>query len=144
VGGMSILSWAKPPRAMPAEEWKAISADSAPPGVYVPNMSDEDAYRWRAKKIGGQDPRVEIRKTVTGQVRKRKYGEYATYAQILLIVRPDGSVNVSMNGTADFSRTESDEMFAAVAEAREVLAQMVHASQTRHGRWDDSGHVPPG
>ena len=39
---MSVLDWDKPGRVVSIEEWKGISADSAPPGVYTPNMSDED------------------------------------------------------------------------------------------------------
>ena len=115
---MSVLMWAEPERVMPAEEWMAISADSAPPGVYTPGMSAEDRYRRKAKRIGGGDPRVEIRKTVTGAVRKRKYGDYATCAQVLLIVRPDGSVNMPVNGTAEFSAAEWGELSAAVSEAK--------------------------
>lgn len=39
---MPLLMWEKPERVMSKEAWKGISADSAPPGVYIPNMSNED------------------------------------------------------------------------------------------------------
>lgn len=40
------------------------SADGAPPGVYVPNMSDEDKEKWLAKVAYGKTdyPQAEIRK----------------------------------------------------------------------------------
>lgn len=128
---MSILVWDKPAQVMTPEEYAAISADGAPPGVYVPNMSKEDTYKWRARKIGGKDPRVEIRKTVSGRARKAADGSWitsVTYAQVVLIVRPlgsaegeTGSVRMSMNGTAEFDSGEWAELAAAVAEAREAL-----------------------
>ena len=39
-------------RAEPIEDWKANQADGAPPGTYVPNMSDADAARWRGDISG--------------------------------------------------------------------------------------------
>lgn len=114
-----ILSWGKPPRKMPAEEWRDISADNAPPGVYVPNMSDEDAQKWRAKHVKGKDPRVEIRKVVTGADPDGR----GTYAQILIVVRPVGIVRMSANGPMTFHEVEWAELFQAVAEAREKLQE---------------------
>lgn len=59
---MSILSWEKPPRRTSVENWKSISADGAPPGVYSPNMSQEDRLKWKAKLVGkkGGIKQVEI------------------------------------------------------------------------------------
>jgi hypothetical protein len=99
----SVLMWDKPAKVMTTEEWQAISADSAPPGVYVPNMSDADRAAWKAKAIKGQDPRVEIRKTAGG-------------TQVLIIVRPE-SVRMSMNGSATFTQEEWGELGTAVTEA---------------------------
>lgn len=119
-----ILTWDKPARAESIEDWKARSADGAPPGVYAPNMSESDSRAWKAKLIGGQDPRVEIRKTVVGTPRKSKYGDWNTtsYAQVLIVVRAD-SVTMSANGTMEFSNDESEQLFAAVAEARIALRE---------------------
>lgn len=123
---MGILDWDKPKKAMSTEEWQSISADGAPPGVYVPNMSDDDMKKWKAKLIGGKNPRVEIRKTVAGSPRpapKRMQSWTATitnYAQVLIIVDAD-SVRISANGTMDFQITEFIELDAAVKEARLVL-----------------------
>lgn len=106
---MGVLVWAKPAKVMTDEEWRSISADSAPPGVYVPNMSDASRRAWKAKAIGGRDPRVEIRKTADG-------------TQVLTIVRPE-SVRMSMNGPATFTRQEWDELRIAVAEAVTALEE---------------------
>jgi hypothetical protein len=103
-----VLSWEKPARIIPAEEWQSITADNAPPGVYIQNMSREDTLKWKARLIGGQEPRIEIRKT-------------AGPAQILIIVRP-GEVRMSMNGTAVFRDGEVTEMHAAIMEAEAELA----------------------
>lgn len=103
---MSVLSWDKPEKIMTREEWEDISADGAPPGVYTPNMSAEDAARWKAKLIGarGDHPRVEIRKTTDGGV------------QILIIVCAD-EVATSMNGTARMSLLDTVLMEQAIMEA---------------------------
>ena len=135
---MGVLMWDKPEKIMSTEEWMAISADCAPPGVYVPNMSKGDAERWKAKLVGTRSghPRVEIRKTAHG-------------VQVLLIVaavldpRPGpnprtgrvdwtamsewernqrpANIKVSMNGTAFLSFEDLADMNAAIEEARQVL-----------------------
>lgn len=129
---MNILSWDKPKRAVSVEEWKNISADSAPPGVYVPNMSDEDANRWKAKLVGAKTaaPRVEIRKTLRG-------------TQLLIIVALDGwdykheyvtsqksrwdvntkglNIRMSMNGPLLMTFAEHKEMSDAILEASATL-----------------------
>jgi hypothetical protein len=108
---VSILDWSRPPKAMTTQEWQAISADSAPPGVWTPNMSREDALKWKARRIGGDTPRVEIRKTVTG-------GSH--YAQLLVVVTLE-DVTMSMNGRAKFSMREFTELDQAVSEAHDRL-----------------------
>lgn len=113
-----VLSWDKPQRKMSKEDWKAISADGAPPGVYTPNMSEADKAKWKAVKKGQNsgDLRVEIRKTVSGDTPEKQH----CYAQVLLVVRKD-SVALSCNGTAVFTADEADEMAKAIAEARLAL-----------------------
>ena len=103
-----ILDWSKQPKKMSTREWMSISADCAPPGVYTPNMSDEDARKWRAKKIGGADPRVEIR-TLRG-------------SQMLIIVRPS-QVRISMNGPVELDGDAWTDFKYAVEEAQAVLAR---------------------
>jgi hypothetical protein len=121
---MTVLMWDKPAKTESTEEWKSRSADGAPPGVYTPNMGEADMLAWKARLVGGQDPRVEIRKTVVGTPRKSKHGSWNTtsYAQVLIVVRAD-SVTMSANGTMEFSNDETSELFKAVAEARAALGE---------------------
>ena len=108
---VTVLSWDKPAKVMTQEEWRSISADGAPPGVYVPNMSAGDATKWRAKLIGrhGDHPRVEIRKTAGG-------------TQILIVVCAD-EIAMSMNGTAKLGIADYGDMHRAVAEAQAVIRE---------------------
>lgn len=65
---MSIVKWDKPKKAMSKEEWSSISADSAPPGVYTPNMSQKDRETWKGTVAGQRTGhlQVELRKTFGG------------------------------------------------------------------------------
>lgn len=121
---MGILSWDKPTQVMSKEKWASISADGAPPGVYVPNMSRADQEKWKAKIIGGQYPRVEIRKTASSQMvivvsltgdpmyhnkwAKKDYGQ-------------ETNIKVSMNGPAEMTFEEFDEFHQAILEAKSAL-----------------------
>ena len=122
---MGILKWDEPQKVMSTDEWKAISADGAPPGVYVPNMSKADELAWKAKLVGvtTEYPRVEIRKS--------------SYALVLIIVSlgqgfkqkyksmPEGTnVQISMNASAAFDWQEWAEFDQAVQEAREALERL--------------------
>lgn len=117
-----ILSWDKPEKVMSTAEWQRISADGAPPGVYTPNMSAINMAKWKAKYVGGENPRVEIRKTVIGPSRSVPYRDWLTnsYAQVLIIVDAT-SVRMSANGTAHFENSEFDQLAQAVDEARVVV-----------------------
>lgn len=62
---MSILSWDKPKQKLTKKQWaEAAGFEDGPTGGYVPNMSDEDNARWKAKVTGQKlgFPQVEIRK----------------------------------------------------------------------------------
>lgn len=119
-----ILSWDKPEKVMSTEEWQRISADSAPPGVYTPNMSTVDMAKWKAKYVSGKNPRVEIRKTVIGPFRPTKmpspWETLRNVAQLLVVVDA-ATVRMSANGTADFEGWEFDQLHEAVAEAWFVI-----------------------
>jgi len=104
---MNVLNWEKPRRVMSRRQYESISADGAPPGVYTPNMSDADAATWRAKKIGGSDPRVEIR-VLKG-------------SQAVIVVRPH-RLRVSMNGPVELDDDGYEQLIQAIAEARHVIA----------------------
>lgn len=111
---MTILYWGKPEKAISIDEWKSIAADSAPPGVYSPNMSAEDAERWKAKYVGMKsgDPRVEIRKSFS-----------AALGVFKVRVGSDGwpTVDMSFNGTAKLDYVEFRDLQDAVTEAVDRL-----------------------
>lgn len=103
---MSVLNWGKPARVLSRSQYESISAEGAPPGVYTPNMSDADAATWRAKKIGGADPRIEIR-VLRG-------------SQVVIVVRPH-TLRISMNGPIELDEDGYQQFISAIAEARIVL-----------------------
>jgi hypothetical protein len=102
-----MLYWGEVPKKLSFEEWSSITADSAPPGVYQPNMTDEYMQKWKAKYIGGENRRVEIRKTLRG-------------VQLKFIVWPD-AVNLLANGTLVFDNKDLEEFESAIVEARNYL-----------------------
>lgn len=140
-----VLSWDKPPKAIPHEEWLAISADCAPPGVYTPNMSEADRYRWKAALAGQRTPgelRAEIRKSLgsegtggsgtsangwKGDPGKRR----RTHAEALILVYEDGEVRMSANGQMAFSPQDWADLSLAVEEAREALRRYREARKEK-------------
>lgn len=113
---MGILYWDKVKKALPTAEHNARnSSDCGVPGTFVPNMSEKDRYRWKATVIRGKNPRVEIRKAVSG---KSPVDGSGTYAQILIVVFPYGEQVISMNGKA---LIDVADLADAVQEARAVL-----------------------
>jgi len=122
---MAILSWDKPERAISVDAWKGLLADSAPPGVYMPNMSRKDMEKWKAKLCGhtkGQ-ARVEIRKSwggaqvliivsLTGTEYPDKYGK---------VGQKDVNVEISQNGRIYAAFEEMEQLTQAVAEAKALL-----------------------
>lgn len=113
-----VLVWDKPQKAMSTEDWKKISADSAPPGVYTPNMSEEDKLKWKATLIRGKKPRVEVRKTFKGEKH---------YAQALFVIDPwaDKSLIISTNGKIAMDEEDIRNFAEMLKEAAEVLKPLV-------------------
>jgi len=115
-----ILNFDKPKKARSTEKHNDDHrSDTGIPGAFVPNMSKTDMLDWKAKRIGGPDPRIEIRKTVTGEDPTLKYPHCC--AQVLLVVRRNGSVVMSSNGRMVFYRQVWLELQEAVAEAVSIL-----------------------
>lgn len=105
---MPILRWDKPKQVMSQDEWSSIAADSAPPGVYTPNMSQEDQLAWKAKFVRrvGDLSSVEIRKR----------------AKSLMLIRVfKNFILISANGTIELTDADFTDLCLAVAEAREKL-----------------------
>lgn len=126
---MGVLYWEKPERIMSVEDWKQISADGAPPGVYTPNMSEEDKLKWKATLVGKttENPRVEIRKTFRWHNGKKYPDSENHYAQTLIVVHKNEKpfVLMSSNGKIAASIQEIEYMHTAIKEAKEVLDQMI-------------------
>lgn len=124
-GSAQLLAWDKPPLAEPYEKWAAYQADSAPPGTYQPNMSDEWMGRWKAKMCGQRSGdlqknlRVEIRKSAGRSV------------QVKIVAYLSSGVLMSMNGTAEFTAREFAELPLAVAEAREAMTRYARDHQAK-------------
>tara|TARA_R110000772_G_scaffold6250_8_gene21954 strand:- start:2796 stop:3197 length:402 start_codon:yes stop_codon:yes gene_type:complete len=125
------ILWEKPEKAMSIEEWKSLSADGAPPGVYTPNMSVEDMLRWKGTIIKGSNPRVELRKTFNKQNYKPYPNNTNMFAQVLVIVSNKGlndihgcNVIMSMNGKCGMSFDELEEMQKVIEIGRIALSKI--------------------
>ena len=122
-----LLCFDKPNKVRSTEEhYKTYMSDSGIAGTYVPNMSEEDKNKWKAKHIKGDDERIKIRKTMNG-------------VQVLIVVykkeRPvkwnannrdewskrHQNVQMSMNGKLDMTWDEFWDINEAVKEALEIL-----------------------
>jgi hypothetical protein len=124
---MTIVKWDKPKQTLSKEEWQSLSADSAPPGVYTPNMSKQDREAWKGTVKGTKSgrPQVELRRSFGG-------------AQMLIIVclkggytyknyKPDCkyggdgtkpyNMHIALNGGAQLTLKDWDELNLAVREA---------------------------
>ena len=124
-----VLDWNKPEKIMSVEDWKSISADGCPAGVYTPNMSEEDKSKWKAKLIKGKNPRVEIRKTFQKSNGKPYPDNINYYAQNLIVVSlnpevKDCNIIFSLNGKAGISFIEMQELQKAIDEAVAVLKKI--------------------
>lgn len=128
-----IPSFAKPEKVLSTEAWKGISADGAPPGVYVSNMSSEDRKKWKAKLVGTKsgDHQIEIRKMLSG-------------TNLVLIVNglmpstPEESllVKMSANGPGYFYPYELKEFELAIQEARDILKILDRGSTSKRTYMD--------
>lgn len=108
---MALLSFDKPAKVRSTEEHNEMYiSDSGVAGTYVPNMSDKDMLAWKAKYIGGNNPRIEIRKTLANKM----------YVNIKLIVTLE-SVQMSQNGTAYWNSEDWFDLHTAILEARSIL-----------------------
>ncbi len=108
------LMWEEPAKVMIAEERaERYQSDSGVPGTYVPNMSEADQLRWRARLVKGKDPRVELR---------RRCG----LALVLIVVRYKGpgiDVTMSMNRAAHLIAADWWDLKEAVKEAYNRLVE---------------------
>ena len=122
---MAILDFNKPAKVRStADHNKRYMSDSGVDGTYVPNMSEADMKKWKAKHIKGADERIEIRKTLNGvqllvvvyKTRKETEG----YGGIMRMEHEN--VQMSMNGKLQMSFAQYKELKEAISEAIVILA----------------------
>ena len=103
-----LLNFTKPDKVRSTEEHNDMYvACGAVPGVYVPNMSDEDNCRWKCKHIEGDNERIEMRKWMG--------------ANIVVVVWKGLDMKISANSSMHFEEHEWDELVAIVQEARHYM-----------------------
>lgn len=119
------LHWDKIEKVQTTEQWAENGFEDGPRGGYVPNMNQTDMERWKAKLVGANTntPQVEIRKSNNG-------------VQLLMIVslgegyryktrgRRGVNVHLALNGGAQLTFAQMDEMHECVGEARDVLQRL--------------------
>lgn len=122
-----MLIWEKPTPILSKEEWKEEQDHPEHP-TYRPNMSDEDATKWRARIFPkANPPRVEIRKSCS----------LDNYCMMKIVVRarpefiPNQTgrrnhtlpprIDISMNGTMQLTMREWTDMMKGILEAVETL-----------------------
>lgn len=139
--------WDRPKPVMSKDDWGSLSADGAPPGVYVPNMSDEDRARWKVRLLGHKTgfPQLEIRKDSTViilSLRGYKYKYYDTRQTPEKIAEakankyypdPDApkgwpTVHIATAGPMQLSLEELDEFKLALEEGMQYLRDLVQKS----------------
>ena len=142
----TLVMWDKPKQVISKEEWKNISADSAPPGVYSSNMSKKDAATWKGKVVGGKlgRPQIELRKVFSGsfkQLSDEGWGK-GFCANVVIIVANKGfkyknikrdesvdyNIHFAMNGGAAMTFAEMEEIQLVIEEAKAKLVEVAIVS----------------
>jgi hypothetical protein len=143
-----LLEFEKPKKLRSSKEHNArYMSDSGVAGTYVPNMSDVDMNKWKAKHIKGDDERIEIRKTIKGvqlliivykkpyQPPKPEFPEYDGgskdfyWEQANVFYNQDckryakrhNDIQISMNGKLDLTFDNFWDIQEVVREAIEIL-----------------------
>lgn len=143
----SLLSFEKPKKIRSTKDHnREFMSEARASGTYVPNMSEKDKTKWKAKKIGGDDRRIEIRKSIRGfdpmiDKRNRERGYTRSKencgAEILMIVRPDSSVVMSANGRMAFGCGQWKELQEAYQEAIQEFIKEDIRQFSPYSRWED-------
>lgn len=140
---MSLLCWDKPKKEFDTHEdyVEANSSSAEADGTYVPNMSDEDNAKWKARLVGQKSGplRVEIRRGWGGVqmllvvsesnvwsnedvARHDKYmADFPVYAENHGLMPLKDHIALSMNGTFRCTFEEWSEVQVVIDEAREYL-----------------------
>lgn len=111
---MSILCFDEIKKLRSTKEHNEIFvSDCEVAGTFVPNMSDADNKKWKAKHIKGSDERVEIRKSMSG-------------TQVVIIVYKNitskhDNIQISANGKIHMDLNIYNEFETAINEAKDIL-----------------------
>ena len=130
-----LLMWDKPAKKMAVDEWKdSYGFEDGPTGGYLPNMSDQDAARWKAKLVGKttSSPQVEIRRTMGNQLLLivNLGGGYAYKHFTREGTKARGvNVHLSTNGPLQMSFDDQAELNQVVQEARQYLENLSNPSK---------------
>lgn len=138
---MGVLNWDKPKKKLTTKEWaNSYGFEDGPTGGYVPNMSDEDMKRIKPKLVGKttDHPQIELRKTFqsTQVIIIVSLGNGYNYKNFNADAKKDDwqsgqytkgfNVHWAANGPIQMTFAEMNEIYAAIAEAKEVLtARMI-------------------
>lgn len=120
-----IIDFNKPKKVRSTAEHNQMHmSDSGVDGTYVPNMSQEDANKWKGKYVGGDYRRVEVRKNIT--FKRNAYYDKNHFAQVLIIVREPLEdraplVTISCNGKIAMSAEIFDQFENVIEEAKMIL-----------------------
>jgi len=107
---MAILTFEKPKKVRKTEEHNIkFMSDSGVNGTYVPNMSEDDMKRWKAKHIEGDN-----------EPKKYPSGAWNSPAHKQWYEQRD-NIKISMNGSLWMSFDEQIEMQQAIEEAKTIL-----------------------
>lgn len=116
-----VLSFKTAKKIKSSEEHnKYYSYDSGIPGTYVPNMSEEDKLKFKAKHIKGSDERIEIRVSLWSNVvitvfKNPKNGNNIPSDKKHEIIK------ISANGQIHMSLDDYNNLQTAISEAKEIL-----------------------
>ena len=123
-----ILTFEKPKKIMDAKEREEkYSSDSGVPGTFVPNMTQADRERYKAKIVAGDVPRIEIRVShdceMLIKVKNTKFGRgkgWNSLEEKKGYEHGYDNIKMSMNGAANFTYDEWQIFKQAMDEAIEL------------------------
>lgn len=121
------LDFEKPKKKISTEDWKKnYSFDGGPEGGYVPNMSETDRQKLRAKTFyKTDDPRIEIRTSRSAQVVIVVRLEETFKMHYTKSYLDNKNVRISANGPIQLSFDEFKELNDGINEARDLLVKNV-------------------
>lgn len=129
---MSLLVWDEPRKAKSKAKWAETSFEDGPKGGFIPNMSDSDNERWKAKLTGTKlgFPQVEIRKAAGSLMTIIvNLGDGYNYKGYRSVPDPDRTCvgKTPTSNTRSYLRTQEDIDYSALRE-RSTRGVQIHIS----------------